>query len=59
MYYAIARFKSVFRWLVFQTGTEYHPYSDASEVPGYKGSYTWRGHCVAFRCDDNSVQFCW
>lgn len=60
MYYAIARFKALFRWLAYRYGsTDYSAYSAASEVPGYEGSYTWRGRCVAFRRDDGTAQFVW
>lgn len=60
MYYPIARFKAAFRWLAYRYGTtEYGAYSDGSDIPGYAGSYTWRGHCVAFRRDDGRIQFAW
>ena len=60
MYYAIARFKSFFRWLVYRYGSPaYGAYSAASDVPGYDGWYTWRGRVVAFRRDDGTPQFVW
>ncbi len=59
MYYAIARFKAAFRWLFIVTLADYRAYSAASDIPGYAGSYTWRGHCVAFRRDDGRIQFEW
>ncbi len=60
MYHAIARIKTLGRWLAYRSGTtKYNAYSAASDVPGYDGSYTWWGRCVAFRRDDGQIQFTW
>lgn len=60
MYHELkARVKAIFRWLAFQTGTEYKAYDELSDVPGYDGWYEWRGRCVAFKMDDGTVQFVW
>jgi hypothetical protein len=59
MYYPIAFLKSLFRRLLFWRGAEYKPYSEADHIPGYDGWYERGGRIIAFRRDDNSVQFLW
>lgn len=60
MYYAIARLKAIFRYFVYHLGVViFVPYGEGSDVPGYTGSFEWRGRCIAFEQTDGTVQFVW
>ena len=52
-------FKAMVRWVLYHIARpSYRPYAQPQSV-GYAGTHEWRGHVVAFRHLDGSLQFSW